>query len=191
MGSLWGFSFIVPFVCVFSGKMPFTSVTATASAKRMHDGVTKAAKVVADTTQVARAAYQRRFSAPGGQVKSPLSGVTIAPPPASAPPRTSKPDPRFTYHHGDAYLYTYRRYGLANDAMVADVATTAAEDRLEFEVGHSYWDDHVLGCLCCVLILHCAEVFLIGLCGAAQSSAEQRMLRRQATFVANMAQKFS
>ena len=33
---------------------------------------------------------------------------------------------------------------------------------------------NLLGCLCCVLILHCAEVFLIDLCGAAQSSAEQR-----------------
>ena len=29
---------------------------------------------------------------------------------------------------------------------------------------------NLLGSLCCVLILHCAEVFLIGLCGAAQSS---------------------
>ena len=125
--------------------MPFTSVTATASAKRMHDGVTKAAKVVANTTQVARAAYQRRFSAPGGQVKSPLSGVTIAPPPASAPPRTSQPGPRFTYDHGDAYMSEQVRRGPAYDAMAADVAATAAVDRLEFEVGHSYWDDQVLG----------------------------------------------
>ena len=39
---------------------------------------------------------------------------------------------------------------------------------------------NLLGGLCCVLILNCAEVFLIGLCGAAH---EQRKLRRQAMLV--------
>lgn len=105
-------------------------------------GVAEAAKAVANSTLVARAAIQRRFSAPGGRVKSPLPGVTIAPP-ASAPPRTSEAVGRFTYAPGDAFMYEQRRTGPAYDAMVAGVAATVAVDRLEFEVGHSYWDDNV------------------------------------------------
>lgn len=142
MWSLWGCSFIMPIVGLFSGTMPFTSATAATSAKRMRNGVAEAAKAVANSTQVARAAIQRRFSAPGGRVKSPLPGVTIAPP-ASAPPRTSEAVGRFTYAPGDAFMYEQRRTGPAYDAMVAGVAATVAVDRLEFEVGHSYWDDNV------------------------------------------------
>jgi len=78
MGSLWGCSFIMPIVGVFSGTMPFTPATAITITKKRIASAAIAAKVVANTTQVARAAYQRRFSAPGGQVKSPLSG-TYAP----------------------------------------------------------------------------------------------------------------
>ena len=113
-----------------SCKMPFTSVTATASAKRMRDGVIKAAKVVASSTQVAFAAIQRRSSAPGGRVKLPLPGVTI----------TSKPDSRFSYDHGSAYLHTQRRYGLAYDeAKAAAVAKAADKD-----LGHGYIDESLL-----------------------------------------------
>jgi len=48
---------------------------------------------------------------------------------------------------------------------------------------------NLLGCLCCVLILHCAEVFLIGLCGAAQSSAEQRRAAQRSAEQRSAAQR--
>ena len=76
---------------------------------------------------------------------SPLPGVAIAPPPASAPPRTSEPDSRLTYDPGDAFTYEKRRKGPAYDAMSAGLAAAAADARVEFEVGHSYWGDRKHG----------------------------------------------
>ena len=63
--------------------------------------------------------------------------LALAPHPASAPPRTSKPDSRFTYDHGDAYLHTQRHYDLAYDeAKAAPVAKTVDHD-----LGHGYIDE--------------------------------------------------
>ena len=66
MWSLWGCSFIMPIVGLFSGTMPLTSATAATCAKRMRTGVAEAAKAVANSTQVARAAIQRRSPRPAG-----------------------------------------------------------------------------------------------------------------------------
>ena len=72
MGSLWGCSFTLPVVCVFQVQCLSRQLLVSTCVKRFRDGVTNAAKKVASSTQVARAATQRRSSAPGGQVMSPL-----------------------------------------------------------------------------------------------------------------------
>ena len=54
-------------------------------------------------------------------------------------------EPRLTYDHGDAIDTHATRRGPEFEAKRAADELAAAEERVEREVGHSYWDDRVLG----------------------------------------------
>lgn len=128
-----------------SGVMPFTKATGTEAGKKVLANKDKTAMVSAAKTVAACEARKRRVSEPPAPT-SPLPAVTPAAPPASAPAPRSRPAPEaLAYDPLGHIMFCSRHHTDVREAAAAEAAEAAAKARVEHEVGHSIWDDRVLG----------------------------------------------